>query len=87
MISKPQKADIKGCISMILKLNVNLKKKSYIIGDKGYIVNKRHYRNKKNNITIVSNTRKNQLKQNTEKEIIKKKIYSRTLFWINKKFI
>ncbi len=25
-LSKPQKADIKGCISMIPKLNVNLKK-------------------------------------------------------------
>ena len=67
-LSKPQKADIKGCISLIPKLNVNLKKKSYVIGDKGYVVNKKHYRNKKNNIKIVSNTKKNQLKQNTEKE-------------------
>ena len=57
-LSKPQKAYIEGCISLIPKLNVNLKKKSYVIGDKGYIVNKKYYRNKKNNIKIVSNTKK-----------------------------
>ena len=67
-LSKPQKADIKGCIDMIPKLNVNLKKKSYVIGDKGYIVKKKYYRNKNKNIKIISNKRKNQLKQNTEKE-------------------
>ena len=67
-LSKPQKADIKGCINLIPKLNVNLKKKSCVIGDKGYIVKKKYYRNKNKNIKIVSNTKKNQLIQNTEKE-------------------
>ena len=59
-LSKPQKSDIKGCIDMIPKINNNLKKKSFIMGDKGNVVNK--------NIKIVSNKRKNQLKQNIEKE-------------------
>jgi hypothetical protein len=67
-LSKPQKSDIKGCIDMIPKINNNLKKKSFIMGDKGYVVNKKYYRNKNKNIKIVSNKRKNQLKQNTEKE-------------------
>ena len=39
-LSKLQKAGIKGCINMIPKLNVNLKKKFFIIGDKGYIIKK-----------------------------------------------
>ena len=43
-LSKPQKADIKGCINMIPKINNNLKKKSFIMGDKGYVVNKKYYR-------------------------------------------
>ena len=51
LLSKPQKADIKGCIDIIPKLNVNLKK-FYVIGDKEYVV-KKHYRNK--NIKIISN--------------------------------
>ena len=50
---------------MILKINNNLKKKSFIMGDKGYVVNKKYYRNK--NIKIITNKRKNQLKQNTKK--------------------
>jgi len=40
LISNPQKADIKRYISTIPKLNVNLKKKSYVISNKGYIDNK-----------------------------------------------
>ena len=74
-LSKPQKSDIKGCIDMIPKINNNLKKKSFIMGDKGYVVNKKYYRNKNKNIKIVSNKRKNQLKQNTvkEKNLLKKR--------------
>ena len=52
-LSKPQKADIKGCINTIPKINNNLKKKSFIMGNQGYIVNKKYYRNK--NIKIVTN--------------------------------
>ncbi len=50
---------------MIPKINNNLKKKSFMMGDKGYVVNKKYYRNK--NIKIITN-KKNQLKQNTKKE-------------------
>ena len=53
---------------MISKLNINLKKNSFIMGDKGYIVKKKIYYRKKIKIEIVTNKRKNQLIQNNDKE-------------------
>lgn len=66
--SNPKNHDMKIGKEIIKKLDVNLKNKSCVIGDKGYVVKNKKIRTTTKTITVIYPTRKNQIKQNTEYE-------------------
>jgi hypothetical protein len=81
-ITSPHTHDIKICKNIIKDISVNIKKKSILVGDKGYISKRRVYKANKNKIKIVSEYRKNQKKENTVEEIklLKKRTIIENLF-------
>ena len=71
-IHNPQIHDSKMIKPLIKKLEVNLKKNSNLIGDKGYITKQRKYMRKGKSIKLIVEPRKNQKKTMSNKD---KKIY------------
>ena len=53
---------------IIKKLDVHLKRKSYVIGDKGYVTYNKKIKTKTKMINVIYPMRQNQKKQNTEFE-------------------
>lgn len=66
--TNPKNHDMKIGEEMIKKLDVNLKRKSYVVGDKGYVTRNKKIKTKTKTITVIYPMRINQKKQNTEFE-------------------
>lgn len=74
--------DTKSLIKSINLLKNKIKKKTFIIGDKGYIIDKNKIKN--NKIQIVTPKKKNQKTKNTDEENEKLKIRYKIENWFSK---
>lgn len=67
-ISDPKIHDSRFIKPLINNLDVNLKEKTVLVGDKGYIVKKKHYKQNNKNIRLVVPKKSNQRKYMTKSD-------------------
>jgi hypothetical protein len=81
-ITNPHEHDLTVCKKLVKDLDLHLKKKSKLIGDKGYISKNILLKTKNKNIKLIFNYRKNQKKINSTEDIklLKKRTIIENLF-------